>query len=128
MAERINSYKELRVYQHAMDLAMEIFHLTKSFPKEEKYSLVDQIRRASRSVCTNLAEGWRKRRYKAAFIAKLSDAETEACETQVWIEFSKRCEYLNEETALRSPFTQNARFRQASARYVQAFSTLFLLP
>jgi four helix bundle protein len=101
MAGRINSYKELRVYQHAMDLAMEIFHLTKSFPGEEKYSLVDQIRRASRSVCTNLAEGWRKRRYRAAFIAKLSDSETEACETQVWIEFSKRCEYLNEGTARR---------------------------
>jgi four helix bundle protein len=66
-----------------MDLATEIFHLTKSFLKEEKYSLVDQIRRSSRSVCTNIAEAWRKRRYKAAFIAKLSDAETEACETQV---------------------------------------------
>ena len=101
MAERINSYKELKVYQKAMDLAMEIFHLTKTFPKEEKYSLVDQIRRSSRSVCTNIAEAWRKRRYKAAFIAKLSDAETEACETQVWSEFSLRCEYLNHEKAIR---------------------------
>ena len=78
MAERINNYKELRVYQQAMEIAMEIFHLTKQFPKEEKYSLVDQIRRSSRSVCTNIAEALRKRRYKAAFIAKLSDAETEA--------------------------------------------------
>ena len=99
MGEKINSYKDLRVYQKAMDLAMEIFQLTKSFPKEEKYSLVDQIRRSSRSVCTNIAEAWRKRRYKAAFIAKLSDAETEACETQVWLEFSLRCEYLNPEKA-----------------------------
>lgn len=88
MGDRINSYKDLRVYQQAMNLAMEIFTLTKKFPKEEKYSLVDQIRRSSRSVCTNIAEAWRRRRYKAAFIAKLSDSETEACETQVWIEFS----------------------------------------
>lgn len=95
MSEKINSYKDLRVYQKAMDLAMEIFQLTKIFPKEEKYSLVDQIRRSSRSVCTNIAEAWRKRRYKAAFIARLSDSETEACETQVWLEFSLRCEYLN---------------------------------
>jgi len=99
MGEKINSYKDLRVYQQAMNLAMEIFTLTKEFPKEEKYSLVDQVRRSSRSVCTNIAEAWRKRRYKAAFIAKLSDSETEACETQVWIEFSLRCEYLNPEKA-----------------------------
>lgn len=95
MGEKINSYKDLRVYQKAMDLAMEIFELTKTFPKEEKYSMVDQIRRSSRSVCANIAEAWRKRRYKAAFIAKLSDSETEACETQVWIEFSLRCQYFN---------------------------------
>jgi len=95
MAEKIKSYKELRVYQSAMDTAMEILHLTKTFPQEEKFSLVDQIRRSSRSVCTNLAEGWRKRRYKAAFIAKLSDAESEACETQVWLEIAGRCKYLD---------------------------------
>lgn len=99
MGEKINSYKDLRVYQQGMDLAMEIFQLSKEFPKEEKFSLVDQIRRSSRSVCTNIAEAWRKRRYKAAFIAKLSDAETEACETQVWLEFSLRCGYLNNEIA-----------------------------
>ena len=78
MAERISSYKELRVFQNAMDAAMRIFELSKDFPPEEKYSMVDQIRRASRSVCANISEGWRKRRYKAAFIAKLSDAESEA--------------------------------------------------
>lgn len=95
MGEIIKSYKELRVYQIAMEMTMEIFHLTKTFPQEEKFSLVDQMRRSSRSVCTNLAEGWRKRRYKAAFIAKLSDAESEACETQVWIEIASRCKYLD---------------------------------
>ena len=98
MGEKIKSYKDLRVYQNGMDAAMKIFHLTKQFPLEEKFSMVDQIRRSSRSVCTNLSESWRKRRYKAAFIAKLSDAETEACETQVWAEFARRCEYLNAET------------------------------
>ena len=98
MGEKIKSYKDLRVYQNGMDAAMKIFHLTKRFPLEEKFSMVDQIRRSSRSVCTNLSEAWRKRRYKAAFIAKLSDAESEACETQVWVEFAGRCEYLNNET------------------------------
>ena len=71
MGEKIKSYKELRVYQSAMETAMEIFHLTKTFPQEEKFSLVDQIRRSSRSVCTNLAEGWRKRRYKACLYCQI---------------------------------------------------------
>lgn len=94
---KILSYRELRVYRSAIDLAMEIFELTKSFPPEEKYSLTDQIRRSSRSVCANIAEAWRKRRYKAAFIAKINDSETEACETQVWLEIALRCKYLTEE-------------------------------
>ena len=98
MAERISSYRDLRVYQNAMQLAMRIFALTRQFPSEEKYALVDQIRRSSRSVCTNIAEAWRKRRYQGAFIAKLSDAESEACETQVWIEFAFKCCYLNDTT------------------------------
>ncbi len=98
MGEKIKSYKDLRVFQNSMDAAMKIFHLTKRFPPEEKYSMVDQIRRSSRSVCANLAEAWRKRRYKAAFIAKLSDAESEACETQVWVEFARRCQYLEDGT------------------------------
>ena len=97
MAERINSYTDLRVYQNAMDNAMRVFHLTKKFPAEERFALVDQVRRSSRSVCANVAEAWRKRRYKAAFIAKLSDAESEACETQVWIGFSKNCSYIDNE-------------------------------
>jgi len=93
----IQSFRELRVHQDAMDAAMEIFQVSKSFPPEEKYSLTDQIRRSSRSVCANIGEAWRKRRYKAAFIAKINDAETEACETQIWLEFTLRCIYLDEE-------------------------------
>jgi four helix bundle protein len=99
VAEKIKSYKDLRVYQNAIETAMEIFQITKNFPGEEKFSLVDQIRRSSRSACANIAEGWRKRRYKAAFISKLSDAESEACETQVWIEFANRCGYIDAATA-----------------------------
>jgi len=78
---------------------MEVFVASKRFPKEETYSLTDQIRRSSRSVCGNLAEAWRKRRYEAAFIAKLSDAEAEAAETQVWLEFAVKCGYLEREIA-----------------------------
>jgi len=97
MGEKINSYKELRVFQNGMDAAMKIFEITKEFPPEERYSMVDQMRRSSRSVCANLAEAWRKRRYRAAFTAKLNDAESEACETQVWIEFARRCGYLDDD-------------------------------
>jgi len=97
----IRSYKELRVYKAAMDAAMEIFELTKRFPPEEKYSLTDQIRRSSRSVCTNIGEAWRKRRYPAHFVSKMSDSEGEAEETRVWIEFSERCKYLSIQQATR---------------------------
>src|SRR6058998_1390770 len=93
----IRSYKELVVYQQAMDAAMRIFELTKAFPAEERYSLVDQVRRSSRSVCANIAEAWRKRRYQAHFVSKLSDAESEAEETRVWLEFALRCRYLTEQ-------------------------------
>jgi four helix bundle protein len=82
----------------AFEAAMRIFELTRSFPKEETYSLTDQIRRSSRSVCSNLAEAWRKRRYEKAFLLKLSDSEGEAAETQVWIEFAVNCKYLDPET------------------------------
>lgn len=78
---------------------MHIFELSKGFPKEETYSLTDQVRRSSRSVCSNIAEAWRKRRYQAAFVSKLSDSEGEAAETQTWIEFAVRCKYLDRETA-----------------------------
>jgi four helix bundle protein len=96
---RIQRHTELDVYTKAFDTAMQIFELSKSFPKEETYSLTDQIRRSSRSVCANLAEAWRKRRYEAAFVAKLSDSESEAAETQVWIEFAVRCGYINRDAA-----------------------------
>lgn len=96
---KIRTHKELEVYKMAFNAAMRIFELTKSFPKEEKYSLVDQIRRSSRSVCANIAEAWRKRRYEAAFVSKLSDSEAEAAETQVWLEFSQKCGYLEINTA-----------------------------
>ena len=92
----IKHYRELNVYQNAMEWTMKVFNLTKSFPAEEKLSLTDQIRRSSRSVCTNTAEAWRKRRYKAAFISKLSDAETEAAETQVHTEIAWRSGYISE--------------------------------
>jgi four helix bundle protein len=95
--KRIGSVRELEVYRLAFDTAMEIFEISKNFPVEEKYSLTDQIRRSSRSVCTNLAEGWRKRRYKAVFINKLSDAEQEAAETQTWLEFALKCNYINKQ-------------------------------
>jgi four helix bundle protein len=90
----VKRHTDLDVYCRAFEAAMRIFELTKKFPKEETYSLTDQIRRSSRSVCANLAEAWRKRRYEAAFIAKLGDSEAEAAETQTWIQFAVRCEYL----------------------------------
>jgi four helix bundle protein len=78
---------------------MEIFEVSKQFPKEETYSLTDQMRRSSRSVCSNLAEAWRKRRYEGAFISKLSDCEGEAAETQVWLEFAVKCKYMKRDEA-----------------------------
>ena len=97
----INSYKDLRVFQNAMGACMDIFEQTKAFPGPERFALVDQVRRSSRSVCANLAEAWRRRRYEAAFVAKLCDSESEASETQVWIEIARRCGYFQEEVAKR---------------------------
>jgi four helix bundle protein len=91
----IKSVNELEVYRLVFETAMEIFDISKKFPVDEKYSLTDQIRRSSRSVSTNLAEGWRKRRYKAVFLNKLSDASQEAAETQTWLEFAPRCGYID---------------------------------
>ena len=95
---KIRSHKELETYQIAFKLAMQIFEITKSFPKEEKYSLTDQIRRSSRSVCANLAEAFRKRKYPKHFVSKLSDCEGEAAETQVWLDFALECNYIDSET------------------------------
>lgn len=87
------------VYRKAFEAAMQIFETSKSFPKEENYSLTDQIRRSSRSVPANIAEAWRKRRYPAAFISKLNDAEGKAAERQTWLEFGVRCNYIDREIA-----------------------------
>ncbi|NTS40083.1 four helix bundle protein [Flavisolibacter sp. BT320] len=91
------SYKTLLAYQKAFALAMKIFNVTKRFPKEELFGLTGQIRRSSPSVCSNMAEGYRKRRYEAHFVSKLTDADTENSETEVWLDFSLACEYITEE-------------------------------
>jgi len=100
MSERkrtILSHRDLEVFQLAFELAMRVFEHSRAFPREERYALTDQVRRSSRSVCANLAEGWRKRRYAAAFVNKLNDAEAEAAETQVWLDFAVTCGYLEAE-------------------------------
>jgi four helix bundle protein len=96
---RITRHTELTVYKRAFEAATGVFELTKAFPKEERYSLTDQIRRSCRSVCANMAEAWRKRRYRAAFVSKLNDAEAEAAETQTWLQFAVECEYLDRDDA-----------------------------
>jgi four helix bundle protein len=93
------SHQDLRLYQRAFELASEVYELSKTFPREEQFSLTNQIRRSSRSVCANLAEAWRKRRYKAAFVAKLSDCEAECAETQTWIEFARECGFMTPDQA-----------------------------
>ncbi len=112
-SKRINSVRDLEVYKLAFDSAMEIFEISKSFPKEEQYSLTDQVRRSSRSVCTNLAEGWRKRRYKAN---KLTDAEQEAGETQTWLQFALKCKYINNEI-----------FKRLDEKYEHIFAKLITM-
>jgi len=93
----INSFRELKVYQKAFQLAMEIFEISKTFPKEEKYSLTDQIRRSSRSVTSNIAEGWAKKIYIKHFVSKLTDALGEEYETEVWLDYALKCKYISEQ-------------------------------
>jgi four helix bundle protein len=88
------SYKDMIVFKKAFDLAMDILQISKKFPKEETYSLTDQIRRSSRSVCANFAEAYRKRKYPAHFLSKLTDCDSENSETDVWIEFAFACKYI----------------------------------
>ncbi|MCF8085830.1 MAG: four helix bundle protein [Desulfohalobiaceae bacterium] len=95
-ARQINSAKDLEVYQMAYDLAMEIFEISKTWPKEEKYSLTDQIRRSSRAVCSNLREAWAKRRYEAHFLNKLTDCDGENSETDTWLDFAQDCGWLEQ--------------------------------
>ena len=94
MPKKIKTHRDLDVYQLGFDAAMKIFEVTKKFPKEETYSLTDQIRRSSRAVCSNIAEAWRRRRHEGAFENCLNIAEAEAAETQVWLEFAVKCGYL----------------------------------
>jgi len=94
---QIESAKDLKVYRLAYEVAMEIFHITKSFPPEETYALTSQIRRSSRSVCLNLREAWAKRRYEAHFLSKPSDCDGEANETDSSLDFAKDCGYLSAE-------------------------------
>jgi len=115
-AKRINSVRDLEAYKLAFESAMEIFEISKSFPKEERYSLTDQVHRSSRSVCANLAEGWRKCRYKAVFVNKLTDAEQEAAETQTWLEFALKCKYINNET-----------FKRLDEKYEHIFAMLITM-
>ena len=91
-------FRDLLAFQKAYSIAMEIFEVSKSFPKEEKYSLIDQIRRSSRSVCINISEGYRKRMYPLHFVSKMSDADMENSETQVWLDFALACEYFEKST------------------------------
>ncbi len=97
----IRHFRALDVYQNALATGLRVYELSKKFPPEERYALTDQIRRSSRSVCANIAEAWRKRRYEAAFVSKLSDAETEAAETQVHAEFAFHHGYLSREEFLK---------------------------
>jgi four helix bundle protein len=94
----MGSFRDLIVYRKAFDLAMSVYDITKTFPAEEKYSLISQIRRSSRSVCSNLAEGYRKRQYPAHFVAKISDADMENTETSVWLDFALACKYIDDNT------------------------------
>ena len=95
---KIRSHEDLDVYKIAFKASMEIFNLSKNYPRDEKYSLTDQIRRSSRSVAANIAEAFRKRKYPKSFVSKLSDSEGEAAETQVWLTYSKYCNYIDEST------------------------------
>ncbi len=112
--DRIRSVRDLKVYKLAFELAMRIYEISKDFPAAEKYALTDQVRRSSRSVCSNLAEGWRKRKYKAVFLNKLSDAAQEAAETQTWLEFALACEYISQDL-----------FEDLDKQYEQVFAMLF---
>lgn len=97
----MGTFKDLTAYRKAFDTAMEIFEISKRFPKEEVYSLTDQVRRSSRSVCVNRGEGYRKRLYPKHFVSKVSDADMENSETSIWLDFALACKYLDEETHTR---------------------------
>ena len=95
----VRGHRDLEVYKMGFEASMQIFELSKKFPDEERYALTDQIRRSSRAVCANVAEGWRRRRYGGSFIMRLNDSEAEAAETQTWLEFAVHCHYMDAEVA-----------------------------
>ena len=99
MKPKIVSHRELEVWKRAFDSSMRIFELSRKFPVEERYSLTDQVRRSSRSVTTSITEAWWKRRYEAAFVVKLNDAEGEAAETQDWLHYAVKCGYIEPQPA-----------------------------
>lgn len=117
------SFRDLKVYQLSFECAKEIFRLTKSFPKEETYSLTDQIRRSSRSVCANIGEGYRKRIYPKSFTSKMTDADGEATETSIWLDFALDCEYINATThaALFAKYEQIGRMLNTMALNPEKF-------
>lgn len=128
MVKFAEDYKELDVFNKSMELTMEIFMLTKSFPQEEKYSLVDHIRRSSRSVCANIAEAWRRRRYKRAFISSMNNAESEANETRVWLEIAYRCGYIDIEAKERLDKQYDVVIRQIVKMLQNVDSWIFQTP
>jgi len=117
-------FRDLKVYRLAFKLAMEIFHESKRFPREEKFSLTDQIRRASRSVATNIGEGYRKKRYPKMFVSKMADADREGTETQVWLEFAESCGYLSKkrESELRMGYEEVGRMLGGMIAHPERFS------
>ena len=117
-------FRDLKVYRLAFRLAMEIFHESKHFPLEEKFSLTDQIRRASRSVATNIGEGYRKKRYPKMFVSKMADADGEGTETQVWLEFAECCGYISKEreSELRMGYEEVGRMLGGMIAHPERFS------
>lgn len=120
----MGSFNDLIVYQKAFQLSLDIYDVSKQFPSEEKYSLTSQIRRSSRSVCANIAEGYRKRQYPAHFLAKLSDADMENTETNVWLDFSLACNFIDSETfnTLKQKNTEIGRLLGSMIKYPEKYT------
>ena len=118
------SFKDLKVYQLAFDAANTIFKISKRFPKEETYSLIDQIRRSSRSVCVNIGEGYRKRIYPKHFTTKMTDADSEATETSIWLDFAYNCEYINQDEfhLLQSKYQEIGKMLNSMANHPEKFT------
>src|SRR6202158_5325379 len=117
-------FRDLKVYQLAYKLAMEIFNLSKAFPAEERFSLTDQIRRSSRSVTANIAEGYRKKLYAKMFVSKMADADGEATETQVWLDYARDCGYLSPQlqAKLTAGYEEVGRMLDGMINYPEKFS------